>query len=88
MSGEHVVGPYQFKSPGILIVPQILSEIEVVHEFKNKSRWMLGTRIYTDKRYDVRAPETATRQRFFVEPLPTGFQSGRTYATGRVSLTT
>jgi hypothetical protein len=63
-------GAYQFKPPDVPVVPQIISEVEMIHQFKNESQRMLGGRIHPDERDDVLAPETTTRRRLFVEPLP------------------
>jgi hypothetical protein len=60
---------------GILFVPQILSEVLLIHELENESKRMFGGRVHSDKRDNVLVPETATRQCFFVEPLTIDFQS-------------
>jgi len=37
-----VVGAHEFTPPDILVVPQIPSEIEVIHELENEGQWVLG----------------------------------------------
>ena len=60
---------YQFTSPNTPIVPQVLPEVQIVHELENESQWVLGGGVHSDKRHDVPVLEVATRQHFFAEPL-------------------
>ena len=65
---------YQFKPADILVVPQVISKVHVIHEFEHESRRILWGGIYSDEWYDVLALETTTRQCLFIEPLPVDFQ--------------
>ena len=66
---------YQRTPPDTLIVLQILSEVEVFHEVKNESQWVLGGGVHSDKWNEVPVLEATTRQCFFAEPLSMDFQS-------------
>ena len=60
---------HKLTPPDILVVSQILSEIKVVHEFKNESKWVLCGGIHSDKWCDIPVLKTTTRQRLVTEPL-------------------
>jgi len=40
---------YQFDPPDVTIVSEIFSEVEVFHELKNESKWMLPSGINPDE---------------------------------------
>ena len=65
---------YQFKPPNIPVVPQVLSEVHVIHEIKDEGRWMFWGRTHSDERHDVLALETTASQRLSAKPLPISFQ--------------
>jgi len=63
------VRAHKFTPPGILVVPQILSEIEVIHELEDESQWVLGGGVHSDKWNDIPVLETTTRQCLIAESL-------------------
>jgi hypothetical protein len=71
---DRTLETYKPASVGILVVPQILSEVLLIHELENEPKWVFGGRVHSDERDNVLVPETATRQCFFVESLPIDFQ--------------
>ena len=56
-----------------MVVSEILSEIEVVHELKDESEWMVWSGINPDEWYHVLAREMSIDQRFIVRPLSVGY---------------
>lgn len=63
---------YQVELPNIVVVPEVLPEVEVVHEFKDESEWVLSSGINPDEWYHVLARETRVYQRFMVKSLLIG----------------
>ena len=61
---------YEFASPNVPVVPQILSEIGMIHELENESQWMLRGGVQSDEWDNVLTLEATTCQCFYVEPLP------------------
>ena len=74
MSGGMSTETHKLAPPNVIIVPQILPEVKVIHKLENKSQWMLGGGVDSDKWHNVLVLEVATRQCFLVEPLPTDLQ--------------
>ena len=64
-----MVGTHKFTPPNILVVPQVLSEVQIIHEFEDEGQGMLGCGVHSDKWHDVPVLEATACQRFLVEPL-------------------
>lgn len=76
------VGTYQPHPSDVSIVPQILVEVEMVHEFKNKGEWVITSGIQSDKRYHIFvAGKTSARRCFFVQPLQAAISERDTVVT-------
>lgn len=69
MEGAHKLTP-----PDILVVSQILSEVQIIHESEDEGQRVLGGGVYSDKRHDVPILETTASQCLFIEPLWIGPQ--------------
>ena len=65
---------YQVTSPNIVVVPQIFSEVGVIHELENESQRILWGGVHSDEWHSVQALETTARQCLFVKPLPVDLQ--------------
>ena len=65
---------YKFTPPSILVVPEILSKVGMIHELENESQWVLGGGVHSDEWHNVLVLETTAHQSFFVEPLPVDLQ--------------
>jgi hypothetical protein len=52
-----------------VVVPDILSEVEVGQKHENKSKWMCPSGINPDERHNTLAGETTTCQYFIVKSL-------------------
>ena len=63
---------YKFAPPNVPVVPQILSDIGMIHELKNESQWVLRGGVHSNEWDDVPVLEAITCQCFIVEPLPIG----------------
>ena len=65
------VETYQSQPPGVLVIPQIPSEVLVTHEFENQGKWVFLGRINPDKRHEnvVIIVEVTACQRFLEQPL-------------------
>ena len=70
-----MVGAYNLTPPDILVVPQIFSKVQIIHEFEDEGQRVLGGGVYPDKRHDVSVLETTACQCFSVEPLGIDTQS-------------
>ena len=57
-----------------MVVPDILSEVEVVHKFENKSERMRLSGVNPNERRDIPVGETTACQCFLVKPLQIGRQ--------------
>ena len=62
---------YQFRPPDILVVPQIFSEVLVIHELEDEGEWVFLGGINPQEWDETLAAiaETTARQRFIVQPL-------------------
>jgi hypothetical protein len=47
------VETYQFQPPGILVIPQVSSEVLVIHEFENEGKRVLPGGINPDKLHEI-----------------------------------
>ena len=74
MSGGMSTETHKLAPPNVVIVPQILPEVKVIHKLENKSQWMLGGGVHSDKWHEVPVLEATTRQCFLIEPLPMNLQ--------------
>ena len=63
---------HRFEPSDIAVVSEILSEVEVLHELKDESKWMLPSGIYSDERYHAFSRELSTRQSLMAKPLSVG----------------
>ena len=63
---------YQLWPPDTLVVSQISSEVQMIHEFENESKRVFPSGIDANERYETPTVivEVATCQRFLVQPLP------------------
>jgi len=69
MSGGYKVRAHNPTPPDILVVPQVLSEVQIIHEFEDEGQRMLGGGVHSDKLRNVPVLETTACQCFLVEPL-------------------
>ena len=57
----------------MLAVSKVLSKVEVFHELKDESKWMLQSGVNPDEWYHIVVGETSVYQRFVAEPLSVGY---------------
>lgn len=57
----------------MLAVSKVLSKVEVFHELKDESKWMLPSGVNPDEWYHIVVRETSVYQRFVAEPLSVGY---------------
>lgn len=66
---------YEFASPDILVVPQVLSEVTMFHVLEDETHWVLGGGVHSDERDNVLVHETTASKCLFIEPLPMNYKS-------------
>jgi len=83
-----IVEPYQLQPGGVLVVPQIASEIRMIHKFENESEGVFPSGINCNERYEILVivVETTVHQCFPVKPLLVTFSERNTLGSVRYSL--
>jgi len=83
-----MVESYQLQPGSVLVVPQIASEIRIIHKFENESKGVFPSGINCNERYEILVivVETTVRQCFPVKPLSVTFSEQNTFGSVRYSL--
>ena len=73
---------YQVHPPGVSVVSQIYSEVQMVHELENEGKWVFLGGINANKWYKTLSTvvKAAACQRFLVQSLPATFRERKTVA--------
>ena len=66
----------------MLVLPQILSEVRLVHVLEDEAHRMLGGGVDTDERHEALVPEATAGQCLLAKPLPINFLVSRIRPTG------
>ena len=66
---------YQIQPPDILVILQVCSEVQLIHEFENEGKRVLPGGINPGERHEniVTVSEATARQRFLEKPLRVTF---------------